>query len=177
MKYTLLLFLLFSYSCSIAQRNHNEKVMMSIENTLWGFNGEYMNLFIGEKTPLNKDFEFNIFSFDPAKIRESHVVPHGKHWFTLELLSDKRCKLTWKTTVADYVIGTATSSYTMVGKWEINNGDLFIHYEYPQPLLSGLRNASDDIHIPSKYTHICRMRYLLDDNILILTPIEIKKIM
>ena len=159
------------------QGNHNAVTVESIENIRWVFRGEFMDLFSGADTPLDKNFEFNKPNLDPTKIIGSHAVPHGQEWFSLEFFSGNRCKLTWKGTVAHYVIGTTTSSYTMIGKWEIKRDKLLIYYEYPLPVVTlGGHNTVDKTYNPSKYTHASSMKYRLDDGNLILTPVEVKSI-
>ena len=176
MKYIILSLLLLGNSCSSMQNNHHSEIIKSISHTNWIFKERPMDLFDGDDTPINKSFVFSQPKFDPNKIVYSHAAPQGQRWFKLEFLSNGNCRLTWSRTVAHVVTGTSVSSYALVVKWEVQKDDILIHYERSEliPVSPSFKEGYKE-HIPSTYTHTCKVSYKLENGNLILTPIEIIK--
>lgn len=178
MKYIILSSLLFIYSCSTVQKKHNNGDVKPIEHTSWTFNRESIDLFSSMDAPLSKDYEFyDTFSkllTDSVEIKPIHqALLEGK--FEIRFLSDNICRLIWSRTIPHVVTGKAVVSFTMECKWETGKDDnISVSYEYLEffPMSIG----KGEYYVPSKYTHICRMKYRMQGNNLILTPIAIEPI-
>ncbi|WP_163307697.1 hypothetical protein [Dysgonomonas sp. 521] len=152
--------------------------MEAIENNYWAFKSENMDLFNGIDTPLNKDYEFcNLLSkllIDSVEIKPIHEASISEKVFTIRFFSNNACHFKWTQVVPDVVTGKSTASFLMTGEWKIKGDNMFISYECLEFRPVPMRGSQE--YVPAKYTHICKLKYKIGSNDLILTPVEVETI-